>query len=119
MLLYLIKYSTPDLANVVCKLLKYMDGDNLAAYKEMLRIIKFVLDTKDDCLKMNPIHESEEWELVSYSDVDWARDPETRISVTGFVIYLHGALICWRLKGQKGVALFSCPIQQRFIENLC
>jgi hypothetical protein len=104
-LLYLIKYSRPDLANVVRELSKCMDGANLAAYKEMLRVVKFVLDTKDYCLKLNPIFENEEWDLVSYSNSDWAGNPETRVSVTGFIIYLLGAPICWRSKGQKGVTL--------------
>jgi hypothetical protein len=58
-LLYLIKYSRPDLANVVRELSKCMDVANLAAYKEMLRVVKFVLDTKDCCLKLNPIFENE------------------------------------------------------------
>jgi hypothetical protein len=44
---------------------------------------------------------------LSYSDSDWARGPENRISVTGFIIYLLGAPICWRSKGQKGVTLSS------------
>jgi hypothetical protein len=94
--LYLIQYSRPDLANVVRELSKCMDGANLAAYKEMLRIIEFVLDTKDYCLKLNLVFENEEWDLVSYSDSDWAGNTETRISVTGFIIYLLGAPICWR-----------------------
>jgi hypothetical protein len=83
MLLYLIKYLRPDLANAVRELSKFMDGANLAAYKEILRVEKFVLDTKDYCLKFNPIFENEEWGLVSYSDSDWSGNPETRISVTG------------------------------------
>jgi hypothetical protein len=58
-------------------------------------------------LKLNPIHENEEWDLVCYSDSDWAGDPETRISVTGFIIYLLCAPICWILKGEKGVTLSS------------
>jgi hypothetical protein len=79
----LIDYSRPDLTNVVRELSKCMDGANLAAYKEMLRVVNFVLDTKDYCLKLNPICQNEKWELVSYSDSDWAGNPETRISVTG------------------------------------
>jgi hypothetical protein len=51
-LLYLIKYSRPDLANVIRELSKCMDGANLAAYKDMLRVLKFVLDKKDYCLKL-------------------------------------------------------------------
>jgi hypothetical protein len=100
MLLYLIKYSRPDLANVVRELSKCMDGANLAAYKEMLRVVKFVLDIKDYCLKLNPICENVEWDLVSYRDSDWAGNLETRISVTDFIIYL-GAPICRRSKDRK------------------
>jgi hypothetical protein len=65
MLLYLIKYSRTDLASVVKELSKCMDGANLAAYNEMLTVVKFVLDTKDYCLNLNPICENEEWDLVS------------------------------------------------------
>jgi hypothetical protein len=70
MMLYLIKYSRHDLTNVVRELSKCMDGANLAAYKEMLRVVKFVLDT-NYCLKLNPICKNEEWYLVSYRDSDW------------------------------------------------
>jgi hypothetical protein len=73
----------------------------------MLRVMKFVLDTKDYCLKLNLICENEERNLVSYSNIDWYGNPETRISVTGFIIYLLGAPICWRSKGQRGVTLSS------------
>jgi hypothetical protein len=69
--------------------------------------VKFVLDTEDYCLELNPVFENEEWDLVSYSFSDWAQDPKNRISVTGFIIYLLGAPICWRSKGQNGVTLSS------------
>jgi hypothetical protein len=35
MILYLIKYSRPDIANLVRDLAKCMDGATLAAFKEM------------------------------------------------------------------------------------
>jgi hypothetical protein len=53
-------YSRPDLANVVKESSKCMDGSNIAVYKEMLRVMKFVLDTKDCCLKLNLNCENEE-----------------------------------------------------------
>jgi hypothetical protein len=59
MLLYLIKYLRPDLANMVRELSKCMDGASLAAYKEMQRVIKFVLDTMLHCLMLQPRHESD------------------------------------------------------------
>ena len=58
-------------------------------------------------MKLQPKHESEEWDLVSYCDSDWAGDPESRISVTVFIIHFLGVPICWRSKAQKGVTLSS------------
>ena len=47
MLLYLVKHLLPDIANAVRELSKLLDGANMAAYKEMHRIIKYVLNTRD------------------------------------------------------------------------
>ena len=47
MLLFLVKHSRPDIANVTRELSKSMDKANPAAFKELKRVIKFVLDTKD------------------------------------------------------------------------
>jgi hypothetical protein len=45
--------------------------------------------------------------LKVFSDSHWAGDPETRISVTGFIVYLQIVPICWRSKAQRGVTLSS------------
>jgi len=47
------------------------------------------------------------WNLVSFSDSDWAGDKDNRRSVNGFVIFLCGVPIVWRSKQQKTVALSS------------
>jgi hypothetical protein len=107
MLLFFIKDSRPDLANVMQELSKCMDGTSHAVYKEMSRVMKFVLDTKQYCLKMQPKDEGKEWDLVSYCNSDWAGDAGTRMNVMGFIIYLLVVPICWRSKGQKGVTLSS------------
>ena len=52
MLLYLVKHSRPDIANCVRELSKVLDGATQGSYKEMLRVIKYVLDTKTLGLKM-------------------------------------------------------------------
>jgi hypothetical protein len=54
MLLYLIKYSRPDLCNVVRELSKCMDKARMGTYLEMLRVVKFVIDTKTFCFKIRP-----------------------------------------------------------------
>jgi hypothetical protein len=46
MLLYLSKYSWLDLCNVVRELSKCMDKATMGTYLEMLRVVKFIIDTK-------------------------------------------------------------------------
>ena len=109
MLLYLVKHSRPDIANQVRELSKALDGPTEACLKEMYRVIKFVLDTKDVGLKMFPdeIGEDYKWKIQVFTDSDWAGDRDTRLSVSGFVLYVLGVPILWRSKGQKSVALSS------------
>ena len=45
--------------------------------------------------------------MIAFSDSDWAADRETRISVSGFIIYLNGVAISWKSRAQKGVTLSS------------
>ena len=75
----------------------------------MLRLIKFVLDTKTYGLKLFPqmFEDSLKWNLVIYSDSDWAGDKENRRSISGFIMFLCGVPIVWRSKQQTTVALSS------------
>ena len=54
MLLSLVKHSRPDIANVTRELSKANDGANPAAYKELLRVIKYVIKTEKLGLKLEP-----------------------------------------------------------------
>ena len=109
MLLYLVKHSRPDIANVARELSKCMDQANAGAYKELKRVIKFVLDTKSFGLKIEPIKEKEDglWHIMCYCDSDYAGDPATRKSVSGFIIFLMNVPIMWRSKSQGCVTLSS------------
>ena len=46
LLLYLVKFSRPDLSNEVRELSKVMDSATPAHMKNLMRAIKYVLDTK-------------------------------------------------------------------------
>jgi hypothetical protein len=83
-----------------------MDSATLGAYNELLRVIKLVVDTKTFGLKVQPkLDNNLGWDLKIFCDSNWAGDPETRVSVTGFIIYLLSVPIFWRSKSQKGVTL--------------
>ena len=58
MLLYLVKDSPPNLANVTREMSKSNDSQNSAAYKELLHVIKYVVDTKNLGLKIECIGNS-------------------------------------------------------------
>ncbi len=75
----------------------------------MLRLVKFVLCTKTWGLKIMPKSPdgTMKWNLVSFSDSDWAGDKDNRRSINGFIIFLCGVPIVWRSKQQKTVALSS------------
>ena len=93
MLLFLIKHSRPDLCNAVRELSKCLDGAGQAAYKEMLRVIKYALDTRNRGLKIAPTIGEIEWSMLVYTDSDWAGDKDNRRSVGGYMIFVNGVLV--------------------------
>ena len=52
MLLYLTKHTRPDIANAVREHSRMMDGATEEHYNSLLRIIKYVIDTKNYTLKL-------------------------------------------------------------------
>ena len=104
-LLYLTKHSRPDISNPVKELSKTMDAPAPAHLKEMYKLIRFVLSTKDYGLKFKLIKSIRKWVLKALSDSDFASDKETRISVYGYVFYFCGIPIAWRNKGMKSAVL--------------
>ena len=81
------------------------DGANSVAYKELLCVIKYVLGTKNLRLKIKPMGNSDEsWEIVCFSNSDYAGDPVSRQSINGFILYVP---VSWGSKLQKCVSLFS------------
>jgi hypothetical protein len=108
MLLYSTKYSRPDTSNIIRELSKCMNAATWGSYQELLRVIKFIDDTKSFGLKVIPKLDNDfSWNLKVFCDSDWEGDPETKVSVTGFVITLSDIPVCWRSKSQKGVTLSS------------
>jgi hypothetical protein len=91
------KYSRRDICNVVIELCKCIDGATIRIYLELLGMIKFVLDTRNFCLKIRSKFENKNWNL----------NPETRISVTGIIVSLMNVSICQRSKAQREMFLSS------------
>jgi len=102
MLLYLVKHSQPDLSNGTRELSKVMDKATEGHMKELCRVIKHALDTQNIGLKLKPEdNDNKLWESKAYSDADFAGDKETRISVTGYLVYFMNVPVCWRSMDRK------------------
>jgi len=86
MLLFLVKHTWPDLSNSTRELSKVMDKATEGHMKELCRVIKYAIDTKNKVLKLWPEDTDEKWRIKAYSDADFTGNKETRISVTGYVI---------------------------------
>ena len=80
-LLYLTKHSRPDINNAVQELSKSMDGSFKLQLRELRRVAKFVLDTKDLELHIVPTMCDGIWHLEALSDSDFANDKDTRINI--------------------------------------
>ena len=120
MLLYLVKFSRPDLANAVRELSKVNDGATADHVKNLLRVIKFAIDTKRRVLvyAVQSLTENK-WELRAFCDSDWAGDVDDRKSITGFSIFLNGCLISWKSRGQKTVTLSSSEAEYVAVSEVC
>lgn len=70
MVLFLVKHSRPDLVNMIYELVKLM--------KELLQVVKFMLDTQHMGLKLELVIANGKliWRLVGYSDNNWAGDKD-------------------------------------------
>ena len=99
MLLYLIKHSRPNLAKMTRALSKSNDGVNPAAYKELLCVIKYILDTKNLELKIKPTENSNKpWEIVCFGNGDYTGDPVRRRRKSVFILYVLGVPVSWLIK---------------------
>jgi hypothetical protein len=104
-LLYLVKYSSPDIANRVRELSKFMDRAGQNHWKTLLRAIRYCEVTKDHVIQNFNTEKEKRVKLEVYCESDYVVDKETRRSVTGYVIFMDGSSISWRSKGQKNVTL--------------
>jgi len=109
-LIHLAKYSRPTILHAVRELSKHGSKPTEANEKAMLRCMKHCVDTKENGLLLQPNkmwngERDFEFEITGHSDSDFAKDPETRKSVSGWAAYLNGAPYVRKSKTQKFVTL--------------
>ena len=104
------KYSRPGILNAIRELSRFASRPSEAHQKAMLRVMKYcVTNNKGLMLKPNAQWDGKDknfpFEITGYSDSDFAKDPETRRSVSGWTAMLNGAPYTRKSKMQRFVTL--------------
>ena len=119
-LLHLVKYTRPEIANSVRELSHVMDCANDAHFKELLTVIKFVLDSEALKLLIDLNKAGKGiFYLTRKLDSDFAGNQETRKSITGWLVFFLGVLIAWRSKAQPHITLSSTEAELVAVTDLC
>ena len=119
MMLFVVKYSRPDIANAVRKLSKVNNKANYTHYKQMLRAVKCVPHTRNRILKFIPEKNKEKWELKCMCNSDYAGDKDNRLSATTYCLYVNGCLILWKSRTQMSHMLSSTEAEYVALSEIC
>jgi Reverse transcriptase (RNA-dependent DNA polymerase) len=101
LLLYLMIDTRPDIAFVVTKLAQFSANPSQEHFERAKYICRYLVGTKNYFLVFK--HAPGKG-LVTYTDLDWASNPSTRRSVTGYFFKLAGGPITWQSRAQTTVA---------------
>ena len=121
--MHMMQYSRPDTYNTERDLARHMTSVTQVHYDTMLSIIKYVNDTSDRGFVLNPMrkwdgNKEHEFIISGCSDSDYAKDTQTRKSISGYRVRLEGAPVMFKSSTQKSVALSVCEAEQT-AEVLC
>ncbi|XP_020684800.1 uncharacterized protein LOC110101293 [Dendrobium catenatum] len=104
----------PDIAYSVNQLFQHMhnpEPQHIYMLKKLLRYIKGTLQFGIPITKYDLV-------LKSFSDADWAGDPTSRKSTSGFYSFLGNTIISWIVKKQHTVARSSTESEYRTLAAL-
>ncbi|XP_068662890.1 secreted RxLR effector protein 161-like [Aristolochia californica] len=106
----------PDISYAIHQVSQFMSSPRHLHLAAVRRIIRYLRGSPTHGLFF-PIGSA--LQLVAYSDVDWARCPDTRCSTTGWCMFLGDALISWKCKKQDWVSKSSTKTEYRVMSTAC
>ena len=125
-LLYIMIGTRPDIAFAVTLLSSHSANPSQDHYDRTLYIMRYLIGTKNYSLKYDG---RGDLGLTACTDADWAGNPNTRRSVTGYFLKIAGGIFSWQSRAQKTVALSAteaeymslsdCSRQVVWVQSLC
>ena len=99
-LMYACAGTRPDLAYAVHQHCRCLSRPTPELFAELDYVFSYLHDNASLGMKFTP----EDGILRGAADASW----EVRASTSGWIVYWHGAPLCWGSRKQKSVALSSC-----------
>lgn len=108
---YLVALTRPDLAFAYLEPSKFVQFQGPAHLKAAERTLEYLMGTYDVGIYVGITYSDPGYGrrnvLEGWVDSDYASDPDTRRSVTGFVMSLNNGPVVWKAKRQACVTLSS------------
>ncbi len=106
-LMYLAGMTRPDLSNAVRELGRRASSPCMRHWRALQHVARYLAGTLSISMKYFKSNSNLKDVLVGYSDSDWATDPETRRSVTGYILLFDNSPIAWKSKSQTSITCSS------------
>jgi len=111
-LMYLSSFTRPDISYSVNQCAKFMANPGPSHVIAAKRILRYLAGTRHLGLTYRRSSSpGEANRLIAYADSDHAGDPDSRRSVTGYLLLLNGGAVSWQSVRQQVVALSSAEAE--------
>jgi hypothetical protein len=108
--MHAMQYLKPEMYNAVQDLYRHMHEATKKHYTAMLHVLKYSVDMVNQglVLKLNRKWDgskNHEYIISGYLDLNYAKEPKDRCSVSGHVVYLEGAPAMFKSSTERTVSL--------------
>jgi len=108
---YLVNMTRPDLAFTYSQLSKFVQSPGPVHLAAAERALAYLRGTYNEGITYCDPGEGRRNKLTGWVDSDFAADPDTRKSMTGYLFSLNGGAVSWRSSRQGGVTLSSAEAE--------
>jgi hypothetical protein len=104
---YLVNMTRPDLPFAYFGWIKFVQYPGVVHLQAAERVLQYLRGTYDQGITYCPLGVEVNNKLIGSVDSDFGSDPDTRKSLTGYLMSLNGGVISWRSSRPGGVTLSS------------